>query len=453
MVQSPAGIPGILTESSQVPRHKSARRPAKTSSRGRSRTSAKKPALSGDSRPAARGGGDAIEMDFGITVYPPRDGKGPWRAVWVEDGRRRGCESVSKEKLAGKLEKVKERLAVGACSTERPGADLIAWYLDPDRLPARKQWSRKHAHTQRRLCERFIAPVIGEVVCADITIRHMQDIVNAAPTAGEGDRLHRALSALVAAGIRGGYLVNPRLADVHWQAGGRELPAPKATVAGESGQWVDPAEIPSDDDVHGLGRAMTGRPHGELYELMVNTAAYAGLRWGELSALTVDQVNTARREITMNCQAIEVAGHLYIETPKNRKFRATVYPRLTPRGYPLAEKIAARAKEARAEREAGTNPLGLVFPTPTGKYWRNKNFNSRILKPAYRKAGWRDEDGNGRWVWHSLRHVFCTVALFTWKLEATDVSRMAGHANYRVTLDMYVGTTAGVLDRARAATE
>jgi hypothetical protein len=49
--------------------------------------------------------------------------------------------------------------------------------------------------------------------------------------------------------------------------------------------------------------------------------------------------------------------------------------------------------------------------------------------------------------------VFCTTALFTWKPEASDVSRMAGHANVRVTLDMYVGTTAGVLDPARAATE
>ena len=38
-------------------------------------------------------------------------------------------------------------------------------------------------------------------------------------------------------------------------------------------------------------------------------------------------------------------------------------------------------------------------------------------------------------------------------LDAADVSRMAGHANYRITLDMYVGTTDGVLDRARAATE
>ena len=38
--------------------------------------------------------------------------------------------------------------------------------------------------------------------------------------------------------------------------------------------------------------------------------------------------------------------------------------------------------------------------------------------------------------------MFCTTALFAWKLDATDVSRMAGHANYRITLDMYVGSTA-----------
>jgi len=35
----------------------------------------------------------------------------------------------------------------------------------------------------------------------------------------------------------------------------------------------------------------------------------------------------------------------------------------------------------------------------------------------------------------------------------TDVSCMAGHANVRTTLLIYVGTTAGVLDRARKATD
>jgi len=54
------------------------------------------------------------------------------------------------------------------------------------------------------------------------------------------------------------------------------------------------------------------------------------------------------------------------------------------------------------------------------------NFNRRVLQPAYLKAGWRDNSGAGHWTRHSLRHVFCTTALFTWKLDPTDVSRMAG---------------------------
>jgi integrase len=94
-----------------------------------------------------------------------------------------------------------------------------------------------------------------------------------------------------------------------------------------------------------------------------------------------------------------------------------------------------------------------MFPSPRGTYWRSSNFDRRVLAPAYLAAGWRDAGGNGQWTWHSLRHVLCTTALFTWKLDATDVSAMAGHANVRTTLDMYVGTTAGVLNRARTATE
>ena len=85
------------------------------------------------------------------------------------------------------------------------------------------------------------------------------------------------ISALVSAGIDGGYLVNPRLAKVHWQAGDRPLPAPPVSVAGESSLWVDPAEIPSDADMGKLGQALADGRHGERDELMANTAAYSGL--------------------------------------------------------------------------------------------------------------------------------------------------------------------------------
>jgi integrase len=392
-----------------------------------------------------------IEMECGITVYPAPAERGRWRAVWYENGQRQQCEAVTESRLAAKLDKVTERLAADAPNMTKPGAALIAHYLDPDRLPVSRRWSRRHADTQRRLCERYAAPVIADTACQDIKITHTQQIVNAAPTAGEGDRVHRMLSALITAGTDAGYLANPRLAKVHWQPGNRPLPAPAVSTAGETALWVDPAEIPSAADVSTLAQALAKGRQGDQNALMACTAAYTGLRWGELTALTISQVSLARREINVDRKIIEVSGRLYLEPPKNRKRRTTVYPRRTPAGYPLAERLAARLHQAQAEQETGANPEGLLFPTPTGRHWRSSNFNRRILQPAYQTAGWRGE-GNGDWTWHSLRHVFCTTALFTWKLDPTDVSRMAGHANYRITLDMYVGTTAGTLDRARAAT-
>ena len=83
-----------------------------------------------ETRTATRGDGEVIELELGITVYPPRQEGGRWRAVWNEDGGRKQCESVSQEKLAVKLEKVRQRLATGAANMTRPGAGLIACYLN-----------------------------------------------------------------------------------------------------------------------------------------------------------------------------------------------------------------------------------------------------------------------------------------------------------------------------------
>jgi integrase len=372
--------------------------------------------------------------------------------VWYENGRRRQCEAVSEDRLAARLEKVTARLTADAPNTERPGADLIAYYLSPGRHPAEKQWSRKHTDTQRRLCQRYLAPVIGRVACQDIKTGHMQEAVNAAPTAGEGDRVRRCISALVSAGITGGYLTSPRLRLVHWQPGeDRPVPELAVTIAGESALFVDPSEIPACADVAKLGQALAYLDG--LYELMANFAAYTGLRWGELAALTAAQIHPATRTVDVDRKVIEIGGKLFAEAPKGRKRRRTIYPSCTPQGYALADLVAARVLEACAEQEAGTNPDALMFPSPRGTYWRSSNFARRVLAPAYLAVGWRDTTGKGAWTWHSLRHVFCTTALFAWHIDPADVSRLAGHANIRITLDMYIGTTAGTLDRARTATQ
>ena len=63
---------------------------------------------------------------------------------------------------------------------------------------------------------------------------------------------------------------------------------------------------------------------------------------------------------------IEVRGRLFVEAPKNRKRRQTVYPCLTPQGWPLVERVAARIAAVSAEQDAGANPLGLMFPARPG---------------------------------------------------------------------------------------
>jgi hypothetical protein len=77
-----------------------------------------------------------IELESGILVYPPGAEGEPWRAVFTENGQRKYRQGATEAKLAEKLEKVTERLRADAANMERPGADLIAHYLDPDRLPA-----------------------------------------------------------------------------------------------------------------------------------------------------------------------------------------------------------------------------------------------------------------------------------------------------------------------------
>jgi hypothetical protein len=207
-----------------------------------------------------------------VTVYPAREPGDGWRAVGYENGRRRQCEAVREDRLAARLETVTARLTADAPNTERPGHDLIAYYLSPGRHPAGRAWSRKHTDTQRRLCLRYLAPVIGHVACEDIKTDHLQEAVNAAPTAGEGDRVRRFISALVGAGITGGYLTSPRLKHVHWQPGEDQPPV----------LFADPSEIPASTDVAKLGQALAYLD--QAYELITNFAAYTGLRWGELAA-------------------------------------------------------------------------------------------------------------------------------------------------------------------------
>ena len=124
MTQAPAAIFKIPTESPQPARGKAASRALKLAAAA---PKAARRVAGVETRAATRGDGEVIELELGITVYPPRDKGGRWRAVWHEDGERQQCESVSEEKLAGKLEKVRlaARHGRGEHDAARRGPDRL----------------------------------------------------------------------------------------------------------------------------------------------------------------------------------------------------------------------------------------------------------------------------------------------------------------------------------------
>ena len=77
---------------------------------------ARRPArVGGDARGSVRDPGrQVVELDCGITVYPPETEGEPWRAVFTENGQRRYRQAATEARLAAKLEKVKERLQADA---------------------------------------------------------------------------------------------------------------------------------------------------------------------------------------------------------------------------------------------------------------------------------------------------------------------------------------------------
>ena len=95
---------------------------------------------------------------------------------------------------------------------------------------------------------------------------------------------------------------------------------------------------------------------------MANTAAYCGLRWGELVALTIPpdrHGGPGHRRRQEGRRSRRTPVH---EAPKNRKRRRTIYPRRTPSAYPLAERLGARIEEARAEQRGRGQPARADLP-------------------------------------------------------------------------------------------
>jgi integrase len=133
----------------------------------------------------------------------------------------------------------------------------------------------------------------------------------------------------------------------------------------------------------------------ERWRAFVLLKTFASLRWGEITALTRQDVDLERRTVRIHRQFVTVPGGLELGPPKSRagvrivSFPAGILPEL----------------RRHLDHFSGDGLSGLVFPTEHGRPLHRGNFNKAVPW-----ADIRDRLGVPGLHLHDLRHTGNTLA-------------------------------------------
>ncbi len=154
----------------------------------------------------------------------------------------------------------------------------------------------------------------------------------------------------------------------------------------------------------------------ERYRALIFTAAYTGLRWGEIAALKVKNVDLIKGTIRVTEALAEVNGHLKEGPTKTGATRTVALPTFL--------------RQMLSEHLAKYPSKGYVFTSSHGHPLR-KNFYRRDYVPAAARAGLP----NGL-RFHDLRHT-CAALLIANGAHPKEIQERLGHSTIRVTFDRY----------------
>ena len=164
------------------------------------------------------------------------------------------------------------------------------------------------------------------------------------------------------------------------------------------------------------------------YSAAILIAAGAGLRWGEMAALTPQDVDLDGGLVRVDKSLSETAGHFEVKEPKSRAGnRVTVFH--------------ASIKDELERQIRGWSLPDLMFPSPRGHYLRRSNFARRVFRPSVDAAGLKSPN-----TFHSLRKTYATM-LAEAGAPPRSISDLLGHAQVSTTLDLYSSRFAGDVDR------
>jgi integrase len=157
----------------------------------------------------------------------------------------------------------------------------------------------------------------------------------------------------------------------------------------------------------------------ERYRAMFLVATFAGLRWGEIIALTRQRIDVEHGTVRVVEQFVEMKnGTRLLGPPKSAAGVRTVA--IPPHILGDIEHHLASMTGPRSD--------DLVFHSPDGEPMRRSNFNRRIFRPAAAAAGLP-----ATFRFHDLRHTGSTLAASTGASTRELMARM-GHASPRAAL-------------------
>lgn len=155
------------------------------------------------------------------------------------------------------------------------------------------------------------------------------------------------------------------------------------------------------------------------YKALVLTAAFTGLRFGELAALRLGRINMLRRTIRVEETLNEVKGHLHFGPPKTKSARRTI-----TMSKALTEQLATHMTESRMTRD------GLVFTAPMGGPMRRSLFRRRMWLPGVQASVGEPLR------FHDLRHTHVALLVAAGQ-HIKVIQERLGHASIKTTLDTY----------------
>ena len=193
------------------------------------------------------------------------------------------------------------------------------------------------------------------------------------------------------------------------------------------------------EQVRTLFEAASGHRLEALYTVVVT----AGLREGELLALRWEDVDLEATVPVLQVRRIlseDRSGRIF-EAPKSGKGRSV---RLTRKAAAALRAHRKRQLEERMARTGLWQDHGLVFPSSVGTPLSARNLQ-RHFKALLEQAGLPKSTR-----FHDLRHT-CATLLLRQGVHAKYVQELLGHADIRLTLNVYSHVLPDMGDAAAGA--